>query len=1155
MINFRIENVKPGTPNRMTMLVKYAVLNVGLSGLVLLAVRTVSPAQDTWPKFEHLSTAQGLSQSVVNCLLQDSQGFLWMGTQAGLNKYDGYNFTTYLHAESNPSGISGDNIQCLLEDRAGFIWVGTVNGGLSRYNRRTDTFESFTQRTGPLGDPGSLADNTVLTLTQDRVGRVWVGTRRGLQFFNAQTGGFETQELPRADEDRGSGAVTALLEDRAGFLWVGTENGLVRLDRNRQPADVFKHRADQPGSLSNHEVRCLLEGRNGTLYVGTNAGLNAFDPQTHTFRNPAGSDSTPAPLSLDEIYSLADDGRGNLWIGTFGSGLVRLNQATNAVTPFLHAPDEPESLGNDVVLSLCVDRSGLLWMGTYGSGVDKANLRQVRFGKMQRAKNQENTLPGDEVYAVYEERKDLLWLGTDNGLSRYNARTGQFVNFVHDPANPGSLGNNSVYALLKDRRGNLWVGTAGGGLNRMSVQSRRDFGRFDAQSPEPRRLLSNYVLSLLEDRNGNLWIGTNGGLNVMNTQHRVVGAYTHRPRVSTSLSNNEVLCLFQDRQGTVWVGTNGGLNRFDPATRRFTRYQNQKNNARSLPNNTVYCIREDQQGYLWLGTDAGLCRLDPGRNSFTAYTLQDGLPDNVVYGILEDQEGDLWLSTNKGLCRTKRRENPSRLGFTPYNVEGGLPCNAFNIGACHQGASGQLFFGCSEGLVFFYPDSVRGNSYAPPVVLTDFQLFFNPVAIDRGGGTPLTQPISETHRIELSHWQNVLYFEFAALNFIHSERNEYAYRMEGFDDWNYVKQKRNATYTNLDPGHYTFRVKAANSDGVWNERGVAVEIIITPPYYRRPWFYGLGAVAFGFAVAAYVRYRTREMQRNERVLMRKVRERTEEVSRQKEALEATLDHLRTTQGQLMEAEKMASLGLLTAGVAHEINNPINFVSANVAPLQRNIADLLSLLARYDHIVEKAALQDTFAEVAVLKNELDYRLLVDEIHQLLAGIEEGSRRTAEIVKGLRNFSRPDENEKKPVDINQSIESTILVLGSELKDRIRLVKELGEVRQVMGYAGKLNQVFMNIIANAYQAIPDRGEIRIRTFMRHDRVCIAIGDDGKGMTEEVRKRIFEPFFTTKEIGKGTGLGLSISYGIIREHQGSVSVESEPGRGTTFTISLPIC
>lgn len=642
------------------------------------------------------------------------------------------------------------------------------------------------------------------------------------------------------------------------------------------------------------------------------------------------------------------------------------------------------------------------------------------------------------------------------------------------------------------------------------------------------------------------------GVYVLDKQNKI-SIYTHNPKKNKSLSSNEVSSIFQDKSGVVWVGTSKGLHVFNSDKQNFTRVA-KKNTSVMLLNKPVYAIHEDTDRNLWLGTEDGLYRLDSQRKEFTEYTVKDGLPDNVVYGILEDSKHNLWLSTNKGLSKIRKNSISTKITCINYNQNNWLHCNAFNIGAYYRAKSDILYFGCNEGIIFFRPSDIAGNNFVPPVTITDFQLFFEPVSISNGKKTPLSKAISETEKIELRYNQNVLYFEFAALSFIDNKKNEYAYFMEEFDkDWNYIKHKRNATYTNLDPGTYTFKVKAANNDGVWNEEGTSIQIIITPPFYRQTWFYLVCAAGLIFMVVAYVHYRTHELEKNEQILVQKVKERTEEVIKQKEELEATLENLKITQAQLVQAEKMASLGILTAGVAHEINNPINFVSANVEPLQQDIQDMLQIVSGYETVIARYTLTDKFKEVEDLKKELDYGLLIGEINQLLRGIKEGATRTSDIVKGLRNFSRLDENEMKPVNVNDGIESTLLVLSNQLKNKVKVTKDLGKVDEILGFPGKLNQVFMNVINNAFQAIPGNGEIKIKTFMAAGNVVISIEDNGIGMTEEVKNRVFEPFFTTKKVGAGTGLGLSISYGIIKDHNGDIAVESKPGIGTTFIIALP--
>jgi signal transduction histidine kinase len=511
------------------------------------------------------------------------------------------------------------------------------------------------------------------------------------------------------------------------------------------------------------------------------------------------------------------------------------------------------------------------------------------------------------------------------------------------------------------------------------------------------------------------------------------------------------------------------------------------------------------------------------------------------------------VSTKKGLSKVRPSPEGQSLSIGTFSSqEHRLPCEAFNFGAACQTWNGRLIFGCQTGAVVFYPEDIWENTYPPPVVLTDFQIGLKSVDF-REPNSPLEQHIAETQSIQLPSDRYRLTFEFAALNFMEPEKNRYRYLMENVDEeWIEDRGFRQAEYT-LGPGRYRFLVQAANNEGIWNDAYTELEVVIQKPFTQTLWFYLLCALGLILLVILYVRYRTRQLEQNQRRLEEKVAQRTEEVRKKNEVLEKTLTDLKAAQTQLVEKEKMASLGQLTAGVAHEINNPITFVSGSVIPLRRDIRELLEILQAYESAVKKQQMEPQFEEVESLKAELDYAFLVEEIRQLLEGIQEGADRTSEIVRGLRNFSRLDEDVLKPANVNEGIESTLLILRSEFKNRIEIVRDMEEMPDIMCFPGKLNGVYMNILTNAAQAIEGEGKVFITTRYRENEVEIRFRDTGKGMPEEVKRRVFEPFFTTKDVGVGTGLGLSITYGTIEQHQGKIMVDSEVGKGTTFTILLP--
>jgi len=1115
---------------------------------------------------------EGLSQSVGTCIIQDSRGFMWVGTQDGLNKYDGYRFTTYRYDQTNPWSISGNYIRCLFEDSAGNLWVGTDQHGLNKYDREKDQFFRYSYDEN---DPESVSDNRIRCINESHDKQLYIGTQDGLNLFNSIEITFETIPLP----DSISPVIKDILFDRRGRFWIGTDEGVIRHSSADGSTSVFQHTNDST-SLSNNEVHCIRESSDSNVMIGTREGLNFYNEETSQFLTVYYADKYSDYLEKSEVQDIVEDGSGNLWVGTFGGGLISSNLKGD-VKYYLNDPAEPTSLSNDYIISLYIDKAGLLWIGTYGGGINKLEILEVEFNYLAMDDQKETTLPSNEIYSILYDSKGKLWAGTDMGLCRYDPEAETCINFTNDGTDPYSISNDIVYCMLEDQDQNLWFGTEGGGLNKLNPAiSGYDFQRFQYyryNQDQTDAYISEVIYCLEDDRHGNIWAGTANGLIVMSPQGETINTFVSIPDETTSIHGNEIFTILEDESGTIWIGTDQGLNKYDSIGNTFTYFPallDENNESISL---AIYSIYKDETNKLWFGTDnKGLFMMNMEDGSILNYTTKDGLPDNVIYAILEDKENNLWMSTNNGLSKAIRHSGSEKLTLINYNTKNWLQTNIFNIGAHFQTPDGLIFFGGSDGIVYFDPEKVQNNKHIPEVVVTDFQLFYESVEASNSNDSPLSKHISETKRINLKHYQNVISFEFASLNYIQNEKNLYAFMLEGFDkNWRYSNNERSATWTNLDPGDYIFRVKASNSDGLWNEEGTAIEIIVKPPFTRTIWFYILlaGTILLIFWGIIYIR--TTNLQKQKTTLENEVLQRTTELSESNTDLEmeimerkkienelkfknvelnSLLDNLKKTQSQLIDSEKMASLGQLTAGIAHEINNPINFVSGNVTPLKRDIDDILKILNEYERIIKEKQLTDQFHSIENLKEEIDYMFLVQEIDSLIKGINEGAKRTTEIVKGLRNFSRLDENEYKSADIHEGIDSALLILKNKLKQNIEVVRDYGIIPRVVCFPGQLNQVFMNILNNAIQAIDGEGKILINTSVRDSFVRISIKDSGKGMTSVVQKRIFEPFFTTKDIGKGTGLGLSISYGIIEKHGGKISVKSKVGKGTEFIIELPL-
>ena len=785
-------------------------------------------AQESDIKFEHFSIEHGLSHSKVNCIFQDNRGFLWLGTNDGLNKFDGYEFTVYRWQPNDPMGLSAQLVRAVLQDRLGNLWIGTEGGGVNLFERDTNSFHHFT------ADSTSeirLHSEDVNSIIEDHQGNLWLGTSSGLDLFdwhNRRVINYVPKHLARAP--RTAKIVNVVYEDRRKNLWVGALNsGLWLFDRERQEFTCYQHEAQNSRSLGDNDVRSIHEDAQGNLWIGTTfGGLNLFDRSTQTFRrffpNHYNAES-------NTIRAILEDSLGHLWVGN-RSGLYRLDTKSLRFQHYQHDPNNPYSLSHNSIQCIFRDAKGDLWIGTR-DGLNFINTNSSGFMHYQAKAYDRRFLNNKVVYAILEDRQGDLWFGTEEGgLNHRDRQTGLFTYYKHDDRNPFSLSVNNIKALLEDRDGNLWIGTFQGGLNFFERRTQRFF-HYQYRPGDSTSLAGNDVMALLLDREGMLWVGTfENGLDIWDKKLR---RFTHFFEEQGVRGYRMISALVEDRAGNVWIGSNRGrIGCWNKERREFRSYQLPINNTITIE---IRPILEDEDGNLWIGTTGGgLYYFNRKEESFQSFTMHDGLPSNVIYGILPESQDHLWLSTTNGLVRF----SPRTRAIKTYFQENGLQSDQFCYDAFTKSRSGEMFFGGINGVTAFYPENIRDNSYVPPVVITGLKIFNRPVEIGGPDGI-LEKTLSETKAITLSYQQSVFSFEFAALNYAISAQNQYAYRMEGFDkDWNWVGNRRFATYTNLNPGHYTFRVKAANNDGIWNEEGAAIRVTITPPFWQTWWFKALG---------------------------------------------------------------------------------------------------------------------------------------------------------------------------------------------------------------------------------------------------------------------------------------------------------------------------
>jgi signal transduction histidine kinase/ligand-binding sensor domain-containing protein len=1062
------------------------------------------PEQDI--RFRHLNTSNGLAQGTVNAITQDNSGYLWLGTDDGLVRYDGYRTTVFKH---DPA------------------------------------------------DPASLADNMIRSIHPAEGGGLWVATDDGLQLYDPSTGRF-TQYLSGLAAGSIFRGIRQVIGDGAGGIWVAADSGLRRFLANGRRAE-YHHQAADPHSMASDDVRVLARGSDGSLWVGTNLGVDRLDPASGRFEHfkpdrravpdpgrnivrallasgkqlwiatrkgvyvwdVSGPVPVPAPVPAglaDEpmVKSLLEDHRGRYWIAT-ENGVVLWDPQTAASRRYRHHSDLPHSLSDNYVYSLFQDRSCILWVGTFFGGASHIDLCRDGIEAFSERAPGNGGLSSGKVMGITGAGGQRLWVTTaGGGLNLLDPATGTARHFRHDPKDPHSQSGDDNTAVAVDRDGRVWAGTRTG-INIMRGESGR-FEHFRLPGSTPP---TNYVSVLKLDSRGTMWVGTLAGL------YSVDPRTMQARKVATEAQEYDVWAVCETGDGYLWVGTSNGLDRIGLDSGRIEHFRPEPGKANTLSHRVVSSLALDQEGRLWAGTNNGLnevVRHRDGRVEFKSYGVADGFVSAAVKAILPGVNNDVWFSTNAGITRF----DPQRRIAENFNEMDGTADTDHLQGSAYRAEDGTLYFGgFSKGVTRIRPQGIKRNLNAPQVLITDFKVL----------NRPQRQAVAE--RAVLGYQDNMVSFEFAAPQLAAAEANRYAYRLVGFDPgWIMADAtKRTATFTNLAPGDYVFEVKAANKNGVWSDGVRALQLEVLPPFWQTwPFRILVAALLFLAALGAY-KMRVRHFARQQRVLETLVRERTAE--------------LELTQQKLVLNEKMAAIGTLTAGVAHEINNPVNFAHGGAQVL----SDELEACRQF--ILGLAGSDADPKVVQALNARFD--LLVGRTGVII----EGTTRIHELVQDLRTFSRLDQAEKKAVPIAENILSTVKLVQMQYAEDTDIVCDLAVNPTLECWPARLNQVFMNLIVNACQANSEkragrrdapRGTLHIRTRIEGQSLFIDFADSGNGIPPEVAARMFEPFYTTKPEGEGTGLGLSIAFAIMEKHGGSITARSVAGQGAVLTVQLPL-
>jgi signal transduction histidine kinase/ligand-binding sensor domain-containing protein len=809
------------------------------------------PAPSAQIHFGRIDINAGLSQSSVMAIVQDNQGFMWFGTEDGLNRYDGAKFKIFRPMEGDKSSISDVWIRALTLDADGSVWAGTRQGGANRYDARTEKFTRY-QHDDSVTE--SISDNNVRVIFSDAQDRLWFGTNAGLDLFDPQSGGFE-HFLPPDTKDF---MVQSIVQNAQGDLWIGTLYGLWRFDPKQKTFSSYKIGEE---SLP---IFGVLINSDGTLWLATiGSGLIHYDPQAKSYKAYLSKDG----ISNENIRSLWRDPSGKIWAGTI-YGLNLFDPATDKFINYFNDPNIATSLSTNFIHTLYQDNSGILWIGTYGGSLDTYDPLANKFTHYYNQPKDLQSLGGNMIFSIAPAPDGTVWIGTtDNGLDRYDPRADIFTHYRHDPDNPDSLRNEYIASLCLARDGMVWVGTDSG-LDRLDPSTGK-FTHYPSDENDPTVLPGRTISAIYQDETGTIWIGTVNGVVRYDESAQTFTRYAESGDAA-SLNSGLVNGILKDSKDILWAGSfSGGLSRVDLKTGAFKNYRYDLKTPGSISNDSVLAIHESQSGDIWVATGGGgLNRYDPASDSFTVYNDTEGLPNNVIYGILEDEAGNLWLSTNLGIARFDPRTGTSR----NYTTADGLQSNEFNVGAFAKSADGRMYFGGINGLNVFDPSELRDSSFITPLRLVSVTL--NGIPLKTGIAPELLQDIS------LKYPDNSFEFESAALSFSQSNKNQYAYKLEGFDsDWYYAGTNRTGRYSNLPGGEYTLRVKAANADNLWNEDGIAVKVTVIPPFWQTWWFYSMTALILLAGVFGSHRYRLHSIEKQKQELEWQVNERAKEIER------------------------------------------------------------------------------------------------------------------------------------------------------------------------------------------------------------------------------------------------------------------------------------
>jgi len=1064
------------------MISKYQYLTVVFFWICFLNLffsSSESFAQNNSLSFNHLDISNGLSNNSVMSISQDSIGYIWLGTKYGLNRFDGRTFKVFKNEPKNKTSMSSaDWIQNLALGTNNKMWI--VTKGLDLCNLEDNSFESII----PIQQ-----NEIILRILQDIKGNLWIGSSNQLQFKAANSKKIIPLKITKKNV-----VVSSLFEDKEHHIWVGTSDGLFELFFDNKRLITKRHFISQFKSTENNDViTCMVQDQDLRYWIGTKkSGVFLFDKKSMQLTHFEKNSSDKNSLVNNTIRKILLHRNGSLWIGTL-DGLSILNPKTYQFANFQHDPANPNSLSQNSIYDILQDKNGSVWIGTYFGGVNVVYSVNTPFTIYQNNSNK-NSISSNIISSIVEDNKHNLWIGTEaGGLNYFNRSNQQFTTYKNNINDKNSLNSNLIKAIAIDKNQNVWVATPEfGGLNLFEPKTSK-FTHFSRNVNKKSNIYLGTTTCMIASKKDKLFIGTDLGLNIYDiTQQK----FSYIAPKGKTFIEKSISALFEDKKGTIWIGTSSGIHLYKNSKIQNEIYKDSLNNPF---NYNINCFLQDSQDNMWVGTyHNGLALLNLKNNTFKIFNTANGLPSDNVLSITEDNDSNLWIGTDNGLTKYNRRLQT----FRSFNMLDGLPDNQFNTNSVLKDYQGRLFFGTYNGLVSFVPQKIEKNKISPEVVLSDLKLFNVPVKINDESEL-LKQDINFSNSLTFDHTQNNFTLEFSALNFIKSNKNKYAYKLDGFDkNWNYVDMP-SATYTNLPAGDYQFLVKAANNDGIWSNNIKKIDIVVLPPFWKTWWAY-LIYFAIAYAIAYYI------------IKFFKARTKLKQ--------ELYFENLRA---EHQKQDYQMKLDFFT-NVSHEIRTPLTLI---LGPIER---------------LEQLTVKNTQANKYALS------------------IKNNTERLYRLVNELLDFRKADSGNLRLLFIEEDLVKAL----KEIFNHFQTLAETKNIEysfkssnpQILVYFDKdqMEKVFFNLLSNAFKFTQKGGNIELEIVLKEHEVEITVSDNGKGIAIDNINDVFKNFYQAGQ-SMGTGIGLALSKSLIELHQGKISVTSKPeseneSGKTTFTVVLQL-